>query len=164
MQYLRQHPLEQVELFFRTGHYHIDGGDKPVFLLKQFYPEKNGRLIIAGQGMDMTTLNFVDWRGDMIYATNVSKVTIRDIHLTRDTPGATQGVVTKVSKGQVVLRIPEGFPTPDEVHDGHEMESKRRYLRKYTNISSPQVVLPDNYQVAWISTFQYKPNTRLWAF
>ena len=42
------------------------------------------------KGMDKTTLNFVDWRGDMIYATNVSKVTIRDIHLTRDTPGATQ--------------------------------------------------------------------------
>jgi len=151
-------PLLRLNFSLRENSKHITSVDIAIAERgnRSGYPERSG--------MDKTTLNFVDWRGDMIYATNVSKVTIRDIHLTRDTPGATQGVVTKVSKGQVVLKIPEGFPTPDGVHNGHEMESNRRYLRKFTNISSPQVVLPDNYQVAWISTFQYKPNTRLWAF
>ena len=47
--------------------------------------------------MDKTTLNFVDWKGPMFYATNVSKVTIRDLHLTRSSPGATQvGVITVI--------------------------------------------------------------------
>ena len=59
--------------------------------------------------MVKTTLNFVDWKGPMFYATNVSKVTIRDLHLTRSSPGATQGTVTQVSQGQVVLEISPGM-------------------------------------------------------
>ena len=58
--------------------------------------------------MDRTTLNFIDWRGDMIAGNNVSKVTVRDLHLTRSTPGAMQGFVTEVREGEIVLEIPKG--------------------------------------------------------
>ena len=58
--------------------------------------------------MEETTLKFGDWLGDMIYSTNVSKVTLRDLHLTRSSPGTTQGFVTSVSRGKVVLEIPPG--------------------------------------------------------
>lgn len=63
-------------------------------------------------GMDRTKLIFMDWRGDMILGNNVSKVVIRDLHLTRSTPGAMQGFVTKVTKGQVYLEIPPGEGRP----------------------------------------------------
>ena len=59
--------------------------------------------------MDRTTLNFIDWRGDMIAGNNVSKVTVRDLHLTRSTPGAMQGFVTEVRQGEIVLDIPKGI-------------------------------------------------------
>ena len=52
----RLHPLEEVEIYLRAGHYNIDSGDKPVFLLKHFQPDNNGRLIIAGQGRRIFTL------------------------------------------------------------------------------------------------------------
>ena len=58
--------------------------------------------------MDKTKLIFVDWLGDMIYGYNVSSVTVRDLHLTRSSPGTTQGWVRAVSTGQVVLEIPPG--------------------------------------------------------
>ena len=58
--------------------------------------------------MDRTTLNFIDWRGDMIAGNNVSKVTVRDLHLTRSTPGAMQGFVSEVRRGEIVLEIPTG--------------------------------------------------------
>ena len=58
--------------------------------------------------MDKTTLIFVDWLGDMIYGYNVSQVTVRDLHLTRSSPGTTQGWVRAVTTGQVVLEIPPG--------------------------------------------------------
>ena len=48
----------------------------------------------------------------MILGNNVSKVVIRDLHLTRSTPGAMQGFVTKVTKGQVYLEIPPGKGCP----------------------------------------------------
>ena len=52
-------------------------------------------------GMSETTLEFGDWRGDMINGQNISKVTFRDLHLTRATPGTTQGFVRSVTPGQV---------------------------------------------------------------
>ena len=59
--------------------------------------------------MDRTTLNFIDWRGDMIAGNNVSKVTVRDLHLTRSTPGSMQGFVKEVRQGEIVLEIPKGI-------------------------------------------------------
>ena len=50
MDYLRQNPLEQVEIFFRKGTYQLDNGDRPSFWLKHVRPQNNGRLIIAGAG------------------------------------------------------------------------------------------------------------------
>ena len=57
MAYLRHQPKEMVELYFRTGFYNIDGGDKPAILLKHFKPVNNGRLIIAGQGRNISCLS-----------------------------------------------------------------------------------------------------------
>ena len=48
--YLRDNPREQVEIFFRRGTFLLDNGDKAVLSLKNLHPEKKGRLIIAGAG------------------------------------------------------------------------------------------------------------------
>ena len=58
MAYLRHHPKEMVELYFRTGVYNIDGGDKPAILLKHFKPINNGRLIISGQGIKYQYISY----------------------------------------------------------------------------------------------------------
>ena len=51
IQYVNQHPLEQVELFFRRGTYRIETtGEQASIHLKNFKPINNGRLILAGQG------------------------------------------------------------------------------------------------------------------
>ena len=66
-------------------------------------------------GLDTTHLVFEDWLGDMIYSFNVSKVTVKDLHLTRSSPGTTQGFVRSVRRGQVVLDIPPGTLSPAEI-------------------------------------------------
>ena len=54
MDYLRNNPREQVEIFFRKGTYQLDSGKEPVFWLEHVRPENNGRLIIAGAGKKRT--------------------------------------------------------------------------------------------------------------
>ena len=116
-------------------------------------------------GMGLTTLKFADWRGDMIYANNVSKVTIRDLHLTRASPGVTQGYVRQVNNQQVILEIPPGFPLPSKIHNGEHEEKTRTYLRKYVNETDPQLVMANNAQVPWTETHQVtRANENLWAF
>lgn len=115
--------------------------------------------------MGLTTLMFMDWRGDMIYGNNVSKVTVRDLHMTRGTPGTTQGYVKQVTSGQVILEIPPGFPLPSNIYNGGLGGKTRTYLRKYMNDSDPQVVMANNPQVPWIDTHPVtRANERLWAF
>ena len=48
--YMSLHPLEQVEVYFRKGTYHISAGEKPAITLKHFKPENNGRFILSGAG------------------------------------------------------------------------------------------------------------------
>ena len=101
----------------------------------------------------------------MLHAHNVSKITVRDLHLTRGTPGTTQGYVRQVTSKQVVLEIPPGFPLPGDIHNGKYEGKTRTYLRKYINSTDPQLVLADNPQVSWTET---APVTRadgsLWSF
>ena len=54
MAYLRHQPKEMVELCSRTGIYTGAGGNNPAILLKHFKPVNNGRLIIAGQGRNIS--------------------------------------------------------------------------------------------------------------
>ena len=184
MDYLRNNPREQVEIFFRKGTYQLDSGKEPALWLKHVHPENNGRLIIAGAGkirtiptktltcywlrvpgMSLTTLEFLDWRGDMILGNNVSKITVRDLHLTRGSPGTTQGYVKQVTNHQVILEIPPGFPLPSTIHNGEYEGRTRTYLRKYINDTDPQLVMANNPQVSWTDTHQVtQANERLWAF
>lgn len=163
--FLAQQPKEKIELFFRRGTYLIDSKENPVFNMKNIAPTNHGRLIISGAGMDETTLKVIGWQGDMFKGTNVSKVTVRDLHLTRSTPGATQGYVTEVSENQVVLEIPPGFPLPDQIYNGKLQKRQRTYLRRFTSGLNPQVVVENNPQVQWYSATRAHPtNPRIWAF
>ena len=83
--------------------------------------------------MDQTRLEFGDWRGKMMYAVNVSRLTVRDLHLTRSSPGTTQGFVTRVQPGKVTVAIPAGFPLPSQLfNSGYENSTRSRtYLRRY---------------------------------
>ena len=115
--------------------------------------------------MGQTTLRFQDWRGDMLYGNNVSKITVRDLHLTRGTPGTTQGYVRQVTDQQVILEIPPGFPLPSQIYNGESEGKTRTYLRKYVNDSDPEIVLENNSQVPWTETHPITgANDRLWAF
>ena len=84
--------------------------------------------------MDRTTLNFIDWRGDMIAGNNVSKVTVRDLHLTRSTPGSMQGFVKEVRQGEIVLEIPKGIIIPSIYisPDREYYPQGFRHLRRFT--------------------------------
>ena len=58
-----------------------------------------------------------------------------------------------------------GFPTPAEVHNGHETDATRAYLRRFTNVSSPQVVMEDNIQLPWTGAYRVSSdNDRVWSF
>jgi len=163
--YLAQQPKQMVELYFRRGTYVIDNGENPAFTLKNIKPVNNGRLIISGAGMDATTIKVVDWKGDVFWGTNVTKLTIRDLHLTRSRPGVTQGTVTRVSKGLVTLEIPPGFPLPNQIYNGRHNDKTRTYLRRFTNIANPQLVMENNKQVIWDEMYPAsQTNTRLWTF
>jgi len=164
--FLAQQPRERAELFFRRGTYTLDSKvDSPVFTLKNIKPINNGRLIIAGAGMDKTIFKVVGWHDDVFRGTNVTKLTVKDLHLTRNTPGVTQGFVRKVLPGHVILEIPPGFPLPDSIHNGDLQPQRRTYLRKFTNTSSPTLVMEDNPQIKWTTANRASSNNpQLWAF
>jgi len=141
-------PNDVIIIKVDAGTYVIGGnGSYGIDLTGGLAPGPNGRLIIEGAGMNLTTLVFSDITQDMIKGRKVSRFEIRDLHMTRDRYTVTQGTVVSVGKGEIILDLQPGFPTPLELWQDWE---NGRYLRRYTtSTTDPQVIQTDNTQVAY---------------
>jgi len=113
-------------------------------------PKDGGRLIIAGAGKDKTTLvtsNYIEaMHGDGVYHVTVSGITFD-----RPTMTTTQGAIISAKAGEVTIDVPDGFPTPADIHNP---DPRQMWLRIYTSSKSdPRLVLtPTNKQIGWGAT------------
>ncbi len=115
--------------------------------LTEVMPGESGRLIIRGQGMDQTTLVFHDDK-HALFGWDVNRVTISDLHMTRDRLTISQGIVQSVGRGVVRLKLDKGYPTPEQLYDA--TSEVGRYLRRYRMVDGqPQIDLENNQQLAW---------------
>lgn len=147
--HFRKSPNDTIVLEFDAGTYQLEGDDsaKGAIDLSGIQPGPEGRLVFQGAGMDRTVLVFGD-RIHAIVGRNVFRVTMADMHMTRQNTTVSQGIVVEAAKGKVVLDIQRGFPSPAEIFDADSDQG--RYLRRYTNDKiDPQLVVNNNPQFAW---------------
>lgn len=107
--------------------------------------------MLAGDGMDATVLGF-DGTLPTLYARPVTRVTIRDIHFTRNSFTVSQGTVVSANTTLVVLDIDRAYPSPAAIFDSDS--SSGRYLRRYTDsLVDPHIVVdPANNGTVWPPT------------
>lgn len=129
---------------------------EPAIDLSDIEPGANGRLVFQGaaaQGSNATTLRFTSLRQLQLEATNCKRVTFRTMHFAKD-PGfalATRGSVVSVTPGKVVLDVPAGFPTPQQLNAPWIPIGTGRFMKRYIIPGAggfPQLDLtqPDNGQ------------------
>ena len=53
--YIKENPDQEVEVYFRRGVYRIDSGDRPAIFLRDINTVKRGKFIIAGEGKLLST-------------------------------------------------------------------------------------------------------------
>jgi hypothetical protein len=142
-------PNDTVVLEFDEGTYRLEGEDSAAGTidLSHIEPGPQGRLVFQGEGMDKTVLVFSD-NIHAIAGRGVFRVTMADMHMTRERYTVSQGEVVEVAPGKVILDIHEGFPTPADIFDADSDQG--RYLRRYTNSkTNPQLIVENNPQIAW---------------
>lgn len=108
-------------------------------------PKPGGRFVLRGAGMDQTIIVTPE-EPIGLYGVGMDRVTVSDIHFTRDAQMTTQGHVVEVGPGYIDIRIQPGFPSIPEVYDG---EVKARDVRVYSDDpANPRVIrrLP---KVSW---------------
>ena len=62
---------------------------------------------------------------------------------------------------QVIMEIPAGFPLPSEIFNGGYENNTRTYLRKFVNLTHPQIVMADNQQVSFKSCKSRSGNPKI---
>jgi len=147
--HFRKTPNDQIVLEFDAGTFKLDGKDKSLGTidLSGVKPGPQGRLVFKGAGIDKTTLVFSD-NTHAISGRNVFRVTMSDMHMTRQNYTVSQGIVVGSSPGKVVLDIQAGFPTPMDIFN--PQSDQGRYIRQYTNSKTdPQIVVENDIQLAW---------------
>lgn len=138
-----------VILEFDAGSFYLedDGSGKGTIDLSGIKPGPDGRLVFQGKGIDATVLVFSDNK-HALYGRDVHRVTIADMHMTREKYTVSQGLVVETAPGKVVLEIQQGFPTPEMIFN--PLSRQGRFLRRYTNSpSDPQMIEADNDQIPW---------------
>ncbi len=133
-----------------------------------------GWLVISGDTMQNTTLNFTNYQQQAFKGNNVYRVNICNLHVTRSIQTTTQGTVLGVLSGAVwsddvapfgsetlttvgtldtsgtassqtiVVDLHAGFPTPDAIYDTGLFKCQGRYLRKYKYAGVNPVIELDN--------------------
>lgn len=126
-----------------------------------------GQLVIAGAGMDRTTL-VRDDEVIGIFGRGTGCVTFSDVAFTQHKVEMSQGTVVSADAQQVTLDIPTGFPTPDqllprrpEMRNGREVV--RRYLRKYVMTPNGPEIVSDQPQVRWIDGQRTSGGANRWT-
>ena len=147
--------------------------------LSAIVPGIGGRLVLAGAGMDPssgTTLG-VDGTAVTLFSRPVTRLSIRDIHFTRNSFTTTQGTCVSANATHIVLAIDTGYPTPDAILD--HASPQGRFLRRYTSsLVDPHLVVDPanngsvwpataNQQLAWDTATHEGTSTdgqQVWAF
>ena len=156
------HPGDTVILHLPAGTYNIGGnGSHGINLSTGMSPGPGGRLILEGEGMELTTLVFTDTEEAQIWGSNVNQMTFRDMHMTRAQYTVSQGTVVEVGANYVDLDIHEGFPMPDQIVRWAAPQGL--YLRRYTPSTTDPLIITDgnNQQVRW-STSSYRIAGQRW--
>ncbi len=147
--HFESNPDDTVVLEIDAGKFELKGASdrKGTLVLGGVKPGENGRLVFRGKGMDETVLVFDDAKHGL-YGMDVNRITFSDMHMTRDRLTISQGRVQSVAPGLVVLKIDDGFPSPQDIFD--ETNEVGRYLRRYKLIDDePQIDEENNQQLAW---------------
>ncbi len=147
--HFQSHPDDTVVLEIDAGKYELkdDGEHKGTLVLSGIHPGANGRLVIRGKGMNETVLVFDDDKHGM-YGLDVNRVTFADLHMTRDRLTISQGLVQSVGPGHVILKIDDGYPSPQDLYDASNETG--RFLRRYKRVNGePQMDHENNVQLAW---------------
>ncbi len=160
-----QHPNDTVVLFFPEGVYAFFGDDHAINFGNEFVPGINGRLEFIGEGYDKTVFIAKNRVAHSINGRNVNRIMFKGIHFTRDYNTVTQGDVISVSRGEVIMRLHEGFPTPDSLIQYGITGGWGMYLRRYTDDpDDPRIIQENNDQIAWDNDGTYQIEGRIWRF
>lgn len=143
-----------VTIVIPQGTFDFSGGPvKGVIDVSNIRPGPHGQLVIRGAGTnltsdsDFTTLKF-SRSAIQIYGVNAANITFRGIHFTTVEPSVSQGYVVSASATEVALRIPPGFPSPDQIYDSSM--SIGRYLRRCSaHERPPKMLQTENEQLPW---------------
>ena len=148
-----------VTIFIAKGIHHLMYPDYNSSLdLTGPQPGRKGRLIIEGAGMHDTVIVTDNWHNTIV-GRGVRKLTVRNIHFTRDRHVTTQGIVTSVGAGFVTLNISNEFPSVESIFNWRSKTG--RYLRKYENVDGKCVIVEaKNKQVDWMSFKTHENNEK----
>ena len=100
-----------VTIFIAKGIHHLRYPDYDSSLdLTGAQPGQGGRLVIKGAGMHNTVIVTDNWHNTIV-GQGVRNLTVRNIHFKSDRHMTSQGIVTSVGAGFVILNIGNEFPS-----------------------------------------------------
>lgn len=132
-------PDQDVVLRFSAGTHLLSGSDRAgLAVVASTPPSGRGFLVLAGQGMDSTTLAVKDREQEGIRIARSQRVRIQDLHLTRvDGSGRTAMFTTQgrvVRRGNEVFFVTEsGFPDPLAIAAVRGAEDREITLIEFTD-------------------------------
>ncbi len=144
--------------------------------VSQVKPSPKGRLVIAGQGPELTTIvQAPDQTG--ITGSDVFRVTFQGLHFTLPIQTTTQGHLVSVTPDSLVLDISPGFPSPQDLMDKAYATSQGcekvaaaaggwgRYLKIWSDSKTdPQMENMDQQQVSFCKPEPVAGVPGRWAF
>lgn len=164
-EHFKSFPNDSIVIIIPEGTFGIGGNNDHSIDVSNIEPGEKGRLIFQGAGKDRTTFIATDRTEHSIYGRNIHRITFKGIHFTRDYNCVLQGTVIRVSPGEVVLDLHEGFPGPDSLWQYGIVGSWGMFFKRYTDdIDDPQIITEENDQIAWNKDGTYKVEGRRWKF
>eukprot|EP00051_Salpingoeca_urceolata_P029402 m.6700 g.6700 ORF g.6700 m.6700 type:complete len:415 (+) comp2714_c0_seq1:94-1338(+) len=171
---------DEVVVYIGPGTWVVSPQTDDGFDITGITPGPQGRLVIAGAGMNATTLSFSNRHNHTMRGRHVYRLTVRDIHFTRNYPTVSQakptfpaiqlGTIKKIGPGFVDVDIHHGFATPQSLYD--PCMTHGRFLREFdTDRDDPKLIAPEhckewppleNQQVEWESVTSL--SGALWRF
>jgi hypothetical protein len=122
-------------------------GSQPSIDVSDVTPGPGGQLVLRGAGKHQTTLVFATGH-DEILGRNAHRVSFIGLHFTIDHLTASQGHVVQVLPEAVLVRLEDGFPTPQQLGDA-EMPKGSWLRRCADSATTPGISQDDNIQVHW---------------